>query len=324
MTANILTCRNCLSENTFISNRANVAPFFAKRVFDIEAVQNRNLIWYAINLSFGRLSKLLANSFFKIIEIFPDGKAFMDAYSPMCCELIVCKQCSFVGPKIPIPEELLNNLYVDYRSDSYNADRSFFEPSYKDIMNFVGKNDLEVKSRLLNVEDIISGHIDLLAVNDVLDYGGGDGRFIPDILAKKNVTILDPSNERCVNERFVRCAELVAGIKFDYIQVCHVLEHVSEPNAKTLEILELLNLGGYLYVEVPQDKTDEELKLFLVNSLEVSHTIHEHINLYSEKSIEALGRSLNLEVVYLRKKTLDVGWTKAEILSALFRKNFNS
>jgi 2-polyprenyl-3-methyl-5-hydroxy-6-metoxy-1,4-benzoquinol methylase len=216
---------------------------------------------------------------------------------------------------------MLNSLYYNYRSDQYNKERSYYEPGYEKIMELVGKNEAELKFRQDNLNTIITNNIQLADIKKVLDFGGGDGSYIPESLRKKHVTIVDVSNEELVDKSYKTIKKLDDNDIFDYVQICHVLEHVMDPYLLVNELLSHLKTGGYLYIEVPQDRSNEYLEGILHNSSFHPHFIQEHINLYSETAVAALGKALSIEQIYISKKIGHLGWMDMEIISALFKKN---
>jgi hypothetical protein len=230
-------------------------------------------------------------------------------------------ECSFIGPDDAYSYELLNGIYHDYRSDSYNKDRCIYEPEYENIQDLVGKDGAEIAQRLDNVDQILKKHADIDNIKNVLDWGGGEGRFIPTCLLNKDVVILDVSNESLVNTNYLRISEPPELIKFDFIQVCHVLEHVSEPFEFLNNIIKHSKYGGLVYLEVPQDRSDHDIEDFKRNSMKMRHCIHEHLNLYSENAILSIGKALGLEVICVKKSLINSGWHKASIISGLFLNN---
>jgi hypothetical protein len=232
----------------------------------------------------------------------------------------VPKDCGFVGPDYAYSFKELLCLYIDYRSDTYNLDRCAVEPGYVNIKDKVGKSQEEIECRLSNIDHLINIYTDINKINTVLDWGGGEGKFIPRQLQNKTVTILDVSNEPLISQTYSRLNELPADSKFDYLQVCHVLEHVSEPFTFMKEALSHVNDGGIVYLEVPQDKTDAEMNKFLDESGEMWHTLHEHINLYNIHSVEMLGKALGLKKLHVGVNRFNFGWCKTTVVSGVFSK----
>ena len=132
--------------------------------------------------------------------------------------------------------------------------------------------------------------------------------------------ILDVSDEPLANKSFTRVNEPDPGMLFDFIQVCHVLEHVSSPNEFVKEVVKSLKPGGVLYIEVPQDQSDENISRFKVEPNLINHTIHEHLNLFSRGALSALAIQIGLDQIVIDKHQIDLGWIKGVHLSGLFRK----
>lgn len=318
---NITCCRNCLSKEIIISDKGYPAQFFLKKVLDIEYdFSLEKLLDRRIDLTEGIIGKTIGRMARKMLTMFKPTKNEIEDSFYLKTQISICKNCNFVGPKFNYNEDMLNKLYYNYRSEHYNKERSYYEPGYAKIMNLVGKNDLEVKFRKDNLNEIVESNIEIADVYEVLDFGGGNGTYIPDGFKKKSVTILDISNEELIDKSFKIIERLDDNDIFDYVQICHVLEHVTDPHMLVSNVLKHLKIGGYLYIEVPQDRSKEYIDGILNNSAFYPHFIHEHINLYSETAIAALGKALNMEIIYLRKRTGQLGWTDLEIISALFKK----
>lgn len=299
-------CRNCLSENVKSASTGIFAPFFLKRVFGIDLISLGQFLQFKQNT---QLVEYFQNNFNQVIGF----------QSPALTSIRVCADCGFVGPEMYFSRELLQSLYQDYRLDSYNQERCKYEPYYQHIQHLVGKDDRELAARLGNIEKLLKNYVDIDQFDYVLDWGGGEGRFIPGCLVEKRVFILDVSDEPLANENFTRINEPDPGILFDFIQVCHVLEHVSSPNEFVKEIVKYLKPGGVLYIEVPQDQSDENISRFKVEPNSINHTIHEHLNLFSHDALASLGHQIGLDQIVIDKHQIDFGWTKGVNLSGLFR-----
>lgn len=248
------------------------------------------------------------------------GQKLFRARFPVKTQIRFCETCSFVGPDMDYSDVDLLKLYTDYRSNTYNTERVFFEPAYQAIQHLVGKSPAELAGRLSNLSQIINQHIDIHKVASVLDWGGGEGKFIPQEFVDKQVTIFDVSTEAVVNKKYIRVSQLDMGATFDYIQVAHVLEHMSHPLRSLEEISMHLKPGGYLYVEVPQDKTEAKIEALCQPQASETHTIHEHLNLFTPKSIQALGKALQLDEVCISSVSINSEWIQARVVCGLFRK----
>ena len=232
------------------------------------------------------------------------------------CQILVCGACDFVCPALPIEETQLLHLYHDYRSQSYDAERIRYEPSYRRVAPLVGKSPAEHRARLQHVEAFLSDVPDMSSIREVLDFAGADGRFIPTgMLERCNCTVYDVSAARPYRPGIRKATELSELGLFDYIQVCHLLEHVRKPKALMESILPHLAEGGLVYLEVPREGS--ELRAVRLRAGAGTFPIHEHINLYCEKSLTALVQAIGLRLVKMGTEELDLGWCQVTILSAV-------
>jgi Methyltransferase domain len=295
-------CRNCGSgETKDLGFIGEVAPFFLKRVLNLE---------YGLAPSRHPLKRLLR-------RIGPVSTACKKIYAKsILVEMQICECCSFIQTKKPFPEDAIAKLYADYRANSYNQERIRYEPEYAAIAPHVGQCAQEVETRKASLtrwlKDKLNG--DLVSM---LDYGGADGMFLPDLPGRKYV--FDISGTAPVGG--------VTGVKneselasYGYIQLAHVLEHVPFPLALTKKAAFFLNNSGWLYIEVPQELDDGMRMQLERRDGSVRLAIHEHINQYCLRSVTELLRSAGLTLVSIQSDGVDFGWTKGTIIRALGRK----
>lgn len=308
-------CRNCASLKVASARSGFLAHFFLKRVYGLDAASlGEEIKARLLGKSFKKKSLTII---FNLLNRLPLINKLLNIRPLTSTNIRICLNCGFIGPDQAYSHELLSGIYHDYRSENYNRDRCNYEPEYKKIQYLVGKDSSEVKQRLENVEYILKKYVDINKIKNVLDWGGGEGRFIPTCLLKKSIVILDVSNEPPLNESFSRVSKPPA-IKFDFIQVCHVLEHVSAPIEFLKNVMRHSSDGGLIYVEVPQDRSDADIVDFQRHSDQMRHIIHEHLNLYSENAVLALGAALGLEVVCIKKIWINFGSYKSCVISGLF------
>ena len=309
-------CRNCASVKVSSARSGFYAHFFLNRVFGLDVASLGQEM--KARLGGDGIKKYLVSIIYSFLSYLPLFKRLLNIKTHVTADIRICIDCGFVGPDQTYSYEMLNKIYHDYRSDSYNRDRCMCEPKYKKIQDLVGKDAAEVKQRLENVDEILKKHAKINKIQNVLDWGGGEGRFVPSCLSDKEVVILDVSNEPLLKTKYSRVSEPPESIRFDFIQVCHVLEHVSEPMEFLKNIMRHLSDGGLLYIEVPQDRPDDDIERFKRNGTKMRHLIHEHLNLYSENAVLALGKTLGLEVIHVQKTWINSGWHKGQIISGLF------
>jgi Methyltransferase domain len=279
-----------------------VAPFALKRVFNLET-------------GFAP-SRHPLKRFLQRITVFSQAADRIFGRSVLL-DIQSCTTCSFVQTKVPLPEEGIANLYVDYRSDSYNRDRIHYEPSYASIASRVGTDRQEVISRQDSLNSWLSSKLDVGDDFSMLDYGGADGQFLPALPGRRYVFEISDIAPITGVER-VDEASLET---YSYIQLAHVLEHVPFPLELTRKACSYLRPNGYLYVELPQDLSDEQIAQFSNGNGDMSVPIHEHINYYTKTSAAKLLESAGLSVIDVQSTDINLGWMKARFIRALGRKS---
>lgn len=313
-----MKCRCCQSSNTTILGNGMVAPFFVKRVKNVHICTiAESILQKTKNNPITFKKKLIRNVLIFVLKLRIFNR-FFNLRPVVNTNIRVCNNCTFIGPDEEYSYDSLERLNVDYRSSSYNNERCIYEPDYRFIMNELGKSEKEIANRLNNVERIIQKNIDISAIKTVIDWGGGEGRFVPRVFTNPEVYILDVSNEPLHNIQYKRVDKVPDFVKADFIQFCHILEHVISPFTFIEDALLYVKEGGYIYIEVPLDKSEQEIEM--IASACMQHHIHEHINLFSEQALHALASSHNLEIITIEKVALDFGWAKTNILSGLFLK----
>ena len=296
-------CRNCESQVTkdlgFIGE---VAPFFLKRVLNLE---------YGLAPSGHPVKRLLRG-----IGFF--SKGFQKVYGKsVLVEMEICPSCSFVQTKRPFPDEAIGRLYTDYRSDSYNQERIRYEPEYASIASQVGTSAQEIQTRKVGLSRWLTGKFNVESNFSMLDYGGADGRFLPDLPGEKYVFDISDIAPAEGIKRIGSESELST---YSYVQLAHIMEHVSYPLVLTKKAASFLKNSGHLYIEVPQELSDEAMSRLASPHNRVRLGIHEHINQYSVRAVTELLRSAGLTVVAVQADVTDLGWNKGTVIRALGRK----
>lgn len=296
-------CRNCGAAATRdIGFIGDIAPFFLRRVLQLEYA-------YAP-------SSHPAKRFFRGLG--PLARIFERLYAKsVLVEMEMCSLCSFIQTTVPFPEDALGKLYVDYRSDSYNQERIRYEPEYALMASGVGRGAKEVLARKTGLNTWLQGKINPATVLSMLDYGGADGLFLPDLPGKKYV--FDISDIAPLDGITKISGECELG-RYSYVQLAHVLEHVSFPLALTKKAASLLDESGFLYIEVPQDLNDAPRAEIENGRRTVRLPIHEHINQYCPRSVAQLLQSAGLSPIAIESEAIDLGWIKATIIRALGKK----
>ena len=276
-------CRNCGSSRIVtIEKAAIVAPFFTARVFGIK-----------------------------------------DPAAELRLTAALCTDCLFLTHSARIPEDNILKLYEGYRDALYNAERIMYEPGYSLISELIGSaNEISARNEGLDayMDRLVDSKVICFdAVQQALDWGGAKGGYAPRrvIESCEEIQIFDISqNSQKANPitnkpRPGRKSKQAGKIKYDYMQFCHVLEHLQDPLIIVKEMAELhLNSSGYIYIEVPIEEAMEEFGPRLATTPGQFYVVHEHINKYCLRSIRALVEGINcLTLLDLKEDTTNLGWS---------------
>ena len=197
---------------------------------------------------------------------------------------IKCNHCRFFSSALRFTDEEMEKIYKDYRGYEYNKMRVAIEGDFYKPLIGTFTTPEAIEHRLKGINEIIDRSINIGNIRKVLDYGGGAGHFIPGkfIFAEKFVydisgTILSPEIKRYDPGR---------QVEWNYIQCCHVLEHVSDPIKFLKDMLKLANTNTLIYIEVPNG-----------DGPSMHGVWHEHINTFYEDSLEYIFQLVDLTIV---------------------------
>jgi hypothetical protein len=300
-------CRNCgETDLRDLGLVGRVAPFFLKRVFGMEL---------RITQPIHPLKRLIKGT---VTRLAPLWRLYD---RQVCVDMQTCRLCRFVQAERPFRDEDLMRLYADYRSDTYNDERIRFEPTYAEWAGHVGYDAQEVQSRRNALDKLLRASLPDTSFRTILDYGGSDGRFIPDLPGSKFVFEIShvepvPGVTRIVQEKDLG--------KYSLVLLAHVIEHVSHPLALIRSVSQYIEPGGYLYIETPQELPDPTLDQMRDGTASPPLVIHEHINFYSSSAVRCLLESAGLELTAIEKGEVQLGWSTGIHLRAIARKPVNS
>ena len=299
-------CRNCGAQvTTDLGFIGEIAPFFLKRVLNLE---------YGLAPTGHPMKRFLRR-----IGFF--SKSFQKVYGKsVLVEMEICTSCSFIQTKLPFPDEAIGRLYTDYRSDSYNQERIRYEPEYASIASQVGNCAQEIQTRKVGLSQWLKEKFEVESNFSMLDYGGADGKFLPDLPGEKYVFDISDIAPAEGIKRIGSEAELSS---YSYVQLAHILEHVSYPLVLTRKAASFLRDSGHLYIEVPMEVSDEAISRLETQQNTVRLPIHEHINQYSVRAVTELLRSAGLTVVSVQTDVTDLGWSKGNYSQGAWKETLN-
>ncbi len=294
-------CRNCGgSELHDLGSIGMVQPFFLKRVFGMElrAPRSPNAVKQ------------------KIRDLVTVSMSFLSRVTTPFAyvEMQLCTHCFFIQTKIPFRDEDIMHLYRDYRSPAYNRERIHFEPEYAQIAAAIGQDQREVNTRRSALSAFLHKGLQTSEAHTILDYGGADGRFIPDIPGSKFVYEISNIDPVPGVTRIKSESELGT---YSIVLFAHVTEHVTHPLNLVRKLSGYVEPGGYLYIETPQEISDQQRASLQHSALRLDIGIHEHINYYCVPAVAALLEAAGFTVVALESAPVDIGWTKSVHIRAL-------
>ena len=232
-------------------------------------------------------------------------------------EMQICEHCFFIQTKIPFHDDDLNRLYLDYRSPGYNKERSRYEPEYANIAGDVGQSQAELSARRSALTAFLKKALQSSPTDSILDYGGSNGRFIPDIPGLKFVYDISSIEPIPGVTRVPSESELTS---YSVVLLAHVTEHVTHPLKLVKRLGTYIKPGGYLYVETPQEVSDQQRMELLSDASQHNLGIHEHINYYCVPAVQCLLQAAGFDVAAIERAPVDVGWATSVHIRALGRK----
>jgi hypothetical protein len=297
-------CRNCgSSELHDLGPIGMIQPFFLKRVFGMElrVPQSPN----AVKQKIRDLVTLSMSLFSRVTTPFAS------------VEMQLCTHCFFIQTKIPFRDEDIMRLYRDYRSPAYNQERIHYEPEYAQISAAIGQDQREVSTRRSALNTFLHKELQTSEAHTILDYGGADGRFIPDIPGSKFVYEISNTDPIPGVTRIKSESDLGT---YSIVLFAHVIEHVTHPLNMVRKLSAYVEPGGYLYIETPQEISDQQRAELQRSAPRLNIGIHEHINYYCVPAIAALLKAAGFTVVAMESAPVDVGWATSVHIRALGRK----
>lgn len=247
------------------------------------------------------------------------------------CRLLECGSCGLRFFDGRFEEEELRRLYAGYRGEAYFSARHRHEFWYSRRHNEGTGHDTRIlAARKSATERFLLNHLEPGRLIRVLDYGGDSGQFIPDRVGiEKDVFEVSDASPVPGLRRVTDEQALLPG-SYDLVLLNHVLEHAPDPAALLRRVAALLKEGtGVIHVEVPLERyrlrwvpqsPGQALRLarlashpFCLRWLDFYSTffrvalgivppfgflkLHEHLNLFDERSLTAACQSTGLEIV---------------------------
>lgn len=273
----------CCGSADLSRNPAVLAPFVAYRVFGWEPVD--------ITPSWG-------------LRDIGEGRAYS------VCNSLSCRDCGLVFLDMRFDDEEMEALYSGYRNQAYTAARDQFEPGYaaRNAVIEAGSSYLPI------IESFLAPY--LRPQPRVLDWGGDTGVNTPFRGRTGLHHVYDISSRPMVAKAVRVDREWMLNESYDLIVLSHVLEHIPDPKAMLAEVVTVMKSGTYLYLEIPHE---EFIRLRETNPKLLKRHWHEHINFFTQESLDQLLEVEGLEIVARAENEVNVAARDAIIISILSR-----
>ena len=197
----------------------------------------------------------------------------------------LCTNCGLVFFS-PRPEE--TDMTIKYQFTGELGDVEVREKSrYKESYHGL---------RALKIHKFTSGFRAMQGLN-IVDIGGGHGLNLKYFLDGNQCYVVDQVKQELIDKEIQYLCQTVKDVPpsmhFDLALFCHTLEHIVDPAKELLEIKNILQPNGLLYIEVPFGCWREyrQTRNFLT-----------HINFFSEGSLYHLLDMCGLHIKYLKLK----------------------
>jgi hypothetical protein len=254
--------------------------------------------------------------------------------------LMQCRRCEFMffNPRMDSEEE--GRLYAQYRSEEYRRMRHSVEPWYTQRFNLALSAPHLMEARRQILSELLQRQLAGRKIATVLDFGGDRGGLVRALIPGATPYVYDISAVE-PEPGVQRGGDLAAcrARQFDLVVNSNVLEHVGFPRLLLEQIRSVASPQTLVFLEVPFESPLErpllirravQWGLLAVSRPRVAASLaspralclmHEHVNYFDSKSLEALLRTTGWTVLasgsYQFPSNLGgkMGWSLARCLA---------
>lgn len=232
---------------------------------------------------------------------------------PFCVDLVRCRDCGFAFYNPRLEDADLQRLYGGYRSDEYRKMRHASEPWYTERFNADLASAAHYTMRRAKLAPIFQQHLHGRTIPSVLDYGGDHGDLMLGLFGNAQLFLYDISGADPAPG--VTAVHDPAACRASLIINSNVLEHVGFPRALVSDMFKAAPSGGLVFLEVPCEaalgirrivrRTAQMAVIAAARPSLARHVLrpatfymmHEHVNYFTEHSLNTLMRVCGGEVV---------------------------
>lgn len=259
-------------------------------------------------------------------------------------KLCFCKDCSFAFYDYRLSQEEEYSLYKDYRGDTYQALREYYECWYTKKINYIiNSDDIALNEQRKQITNMLLKNTNQ-EIKIALDYGGNEGKSFTKEIGTREKYVYDISGIQPVcGVNSISNQEELRKYVFDFIMCNMLFEHLSWP-LETLKVISGLgNKNTLFYIEVPSENPFVKGNKFsLVKNLHLvfnrnyslfrlikyyfktSHScfmpMKEHINFFTMDSLRKMMEVSSLQVLDIEETDRNSSLGTSQVLSVLFKK----
>ena len=259
-------------------------------------------------------------------------------------KLCFCRECSFAYYDYRLNKEEEYNLYKNYRDESYQKTREYYECWYtKKVNEIINSDEIALKEQ----QDLIKSMLFNITDKEIkiaLDYGGNEGKSFVDEIGTRKKYVYDISGIKPVNgvETISNHLDL-KSYRYDFIMCNMLFEHLSYPMVDMKKLWDIGDEDTIFYIEVPSENPFiKGSKFSLSKNLKLAFNptynfyklakyyfkiiqgpfmpMKEHINFFTEKSLKKMLEMSNFKAIAVCESNRNSKLGNSKVLSALFNK----
>ena len=259
-------------------------------------------------------------------------------------KLCFCKSCSFAYYDYRLNKAEEYSLYKNYRDETYQKTREFYECWYtKKVNEIINFDEVALTEQQKQIKTMLFNAIDR-EIKVALDYGGNEGKsFVAEIGTVKKYVYDISGVKPVVGVETISNYSALKNCKYDFIMCNMLFEHLSYPLNDMKRLWNIGDSDTLYYIEVPSENPFiKGNKFSLFKNLKLAFNpnynfcklvkyylksyhgpfmpMKEHINFFTENSLKKMLEVSNFKIIDVCEANRNGNLGKSSVLSALFKK----
>lgn len=217
--------------------------------------------------------------------------------------------------KIPIPTNVYQCQKCEHVSLTPFPISNYLEKLYETkselvlSFDFVEANKKTASAGLVvNPDTWVSNLVPRYPKGDLLDFGCADGALVDYLCKLKwNAIGVDIASFRTGINFFSRLEEISEPVKFNYVVLQDVLEHLVEPKIVIDGIVQRTHENGLWFISIP---TSSSLEFKILKQKWDMISPYGHLHFFSCKSIEKVLTEAGLRILSVKKRRKPTNWSR--------------